>query len=45
VRTAEAHLRSIFAKLGVRIRTEAALWAVGHGYGPGEDQSSANSPS
>jgi two-component system, NarL family, response regulator LiaR len=43
VRTIEAHLRSIFAKLGVRTRTEAALWAVGHGYGADED--SADSPS
>src|SRR5262245_56436640 len=33
VRTVEAHLRSIFAKLDVRSRTEAALWAVQHGYG------------
>jgi NarL family two-component system response regulator LiaR len=36
VRTVEAHLRSIFAKLGVRSRTEAALWAIEHGYGSGE---------
>jgi two-component system, NarL family, response regulator LiaR len=32
VRTIEAHLRSIFGKLGVRSRTEAVLWAVRHGY-------------
>ena len=32
VRTVEAHLRSIFPKLGVGSRTEAALWAVRHGY-------------
>ena len=33
VRTVEAHLRSIFGKLAVGSRTEAALWAVRHGYG------------
>ena len=33
VRTVEAHLRSIFVKIDVRSRTEAALWAVKHGYG------------
>jgi DNA-binding NarL/FixJ family response regulator len=33
VRTVEAHLRHIFAKLGVRSRTEAVLWAVRNGYG------------
>lgn len=33
VRTIEAHLRSIFAKLGVRSRTEAVLWAIRHDYG------------
>ncbi len=33
VRTIEAHLRSIFGKLGVANRTEAALWAVNRGLG------------
>ena len=33
VRTVEAHLRSIYNKLGVGSRTEAVLWAVRNGYG------------
>ena len=32
VRTVEAHLRSIYGKLRVDSRTEAALWAVRNGY-------------
>jgi DNA-binding NarL/FixJ family response regulator len=35
VRTVEAHLRSIYGKLEVSSRTEAALWAVQNGYAPG----------
>ncbi len=33
VRTVEAHLHNIYGKLDVASRTEAALWAVNHGYG------------
>jgi DNA-binding NarL/FixJ family response regulator len=33
VRTIEAHLRSIYGKLEVSSRTEAALWAVKSGFG------------
>ena len=33
VRTVEAHLRSIYGKLAVASRTEAAIWAVQHDYG------------
>lgn len=36
VRTVEAHLRSVYSKLDVGTRTEAALWAVHHGYAPPE---------
>lgn len=32
VRTVEAHLRNIFGKLHVASRTEAAVWAVNHGF-------------
>lgn len=35
VRTVEAHMRTIFGKIGVRSRTEAALWAVRQGFGQG----------
>ncbi len=35
VRTVEAHLRNSYAKLGVRSRTEAVLWAIRH---PGEGE-------
>lgn len=34
VRTVEAHLRSIYSKLSVTSRTEAALWAIRNGYTP-----------
>ncbi len=34
VRTVESHLRSLYGKLEVKSRTEAALWAVRHGYAP-----------
>ncbi len=34
VRTIEAHLRSIYSKLNVASRTEAALWAVKNGFAP-----------
>ncbi|MGD8634473.1 MAG: response regulator transcription factor [Anaerolineales bacterium] len=37
VRTVEAHLRSVYAKLNVSSRTEAVLWAVQNGYGVGAD--------
>ncbi len=32
VRTIEAHLRSIYGKLHVASRTEAAVWAINHGF-------------
>ena len=32
-RTIETHLHNIFSKLRVHSRTEAALWAIRHGYG------------
>lgn len=35
VRTVEAHLRSIYAKLDVRSRTEAVLWAISQGRAEG----------
>jgi DNA-binding CsgD family transcriptional regulator len=33
-RTVEGHLERIRNKLGVRSRTEVAVWAVEHGLGP-----------
>lgn len=44
VRTVEAHLRSVYEKLGVRSRTEAVLWAIEHRRGEGHDQSVPRSP-
>ena len=41
VRTVEAHLRSIYDKLGVRSRTEAVLWAVQYGDGRTANDQSA----
>jgi two-component system NarL family response regulator len=38
VRTIEAHLRSIYDKLNVASRTEAALWAVRNGFAPQESR-------
>ena len=35
VRTVEAHIHTIFRKIEVRSRTEAALWGVRQGYGQG----------
>jgi DNA-binding NarL/FixJ family response regulator len=32
VNTVKSYLRSIFQKIGVRTRTEAALWGVNHGF-------------
>ena len=34
-RTAEAHVRNIMVKLGVRSRAEVAVWAVTQGSGAG----------
>lgn len=36
VRTVEAHLHNIYGKLEVASRTESVLWAVQHGYAPGD---------
>ncbi len=34
--TVRFHLRSLYDKIGVRSRTEAAIWAVEHGWGSGK---------
>ncbi len=43
--TVRFHLRSLYDKIGVRSRTEAAIWAVEHGWGSGKQDEPIGSDS
>jgi DNA-binding NarL/FixJ family response regulator len=42
--TLKTHTRNIFSKLGVSDRTQAAIWALQHGYGVGISQDTESDP-